>query len=102
VADTSNAMEGLKLIADWAKWLITIETAAIGVIGAYLKGNSVVLPRVVKILSTVAIGSFVISIATSRILALPKILSFQVPLRAPIFSEFQLGTRLHFHNRCSS
>jgi hypothetical protein len=75
MADTSNAMEGLKLISDWAKWLITVETAAIGIIGAYLKGNTAVLPRFVKVASSVAIGSFVISIATAALLllSLPEI-----------------------------
>jgi hypothetical protein len=75
VADTSNAMEGLKLISDWAKWLITVETAAIGVIGAYLKGNTTVLPNLVKVVSTIAIGSFVVSIATAALLllSLPEI-----------------------------
>jgi hypothetical protein len=75
VSDTSNAMEGLKLISDWAKWLITVETAAIGLIGVYLKGNTVALPRLVKVLSTVSIGSFVISIAAAALLllSLPEI-----------------------------
>lgn len=73
--DTSNAMEGLKLISDWAKWLITVETAAIGVIGAYLKGNTEALPRTVKILSTLAVSSFVVSIAAAALLllSLPEI-----------------------------
>lgn len=75
MADASNAMEGLKLVSDWAKWLITVETAAIGIIGAYLKGNTAVLPRFVKLVSTVAIGSFVISIAAAALLllSLPEI-----------------------------
>jgi len=68
-------MEALKLISDWAKWLITVETAAIAIIGAYLKGNSAVLPRFVKLLSTVSIGSFVLSIAAAALLllSLPEI-----------------------------
>jgi hypothetical protein len=72
---SSNAMEGLKLISDWAKWLITVETAAIAVIGAYLKGSTTILPGVVKILSTMAVCSFVISIAAAALLllSLPEI-----------------------------
>jgi hypothetical protein len=75
VADTSNALEGIKLISDWAKWLITVETAAIGVIGAYLKGNTTKLPQLVKLFSTIAVGSFVISIAAAALLllSLPEI-----------------------------
>jgi len=75
MADTSNAMEGLKLISAWAKWLITIEMAAIGVIGAYLKGNTAALPQVVKILITIAVCSFVLSIAAAALLllSLPEI-----------------------------
>ena len=71
----SSALEGLKLIADWAKWLITVETAAIAVIGAYLKGNPVILPRLVKLVATVAVGSFVISMAAAALLllSLPEI-----------------------------
>lgn len=75
MADTSNALEGVKLISDWAKWLITVEMAAIGVIGAYLKGNTTKLPQLVKLFSTIAVGSFVISIAAAALLllSLPEI-----------------------------
>jgi len=73
--DASNALEGVKLISDWAKWLITVETAAIGIIGAYLKGNVVRLPPLVKSFLTVAVGSFVVSIAAAALLllSLPEI-----------------------------
>jgi hypothetical protein len=37
MGDTSNALEGLKLISDWAKWLITIEAGAIAIIGSAVK-----------------------------------------------------------------
>jgi hypothetical protein len=75
MADTSNAMDALKLISDWAKWLITVETAAIGLIGAYLKDNPAVLPKTVKLISTIAVGSFVVSIAAAALLllSLPEI-----------------------------
>jgi hypothetical protein len=73
--DKSSALEGLKLIADWAKWLITVETAAIAVIGAYLKANPILLPKTVKLVSTAAVCSFVISMAAAALLllSLPEI-----------------------------
>lgn len=68
--DKSSALEGLKLIADWAKWLITVETAAIAVIGAYLKANPILLPSIVKVASTAAVCSFVVSMAAAALLLL--------------------------------
>jgi len=68
-------LEGIKLISDWAKWLITVQTAAIGAIGAYLNGKTTKLPTLVKLLSTTAVASFVISIAAAALLllSLPEI-----------------------------
>jgi len=36
----SSALEALRFISDWAKWLITIETGAIAVIGALVNTNT--------------------------------------------------------------
>ena len=73
--DTSNALEGLRLISDWAKWLITIETAAIAIIGVAFKQEGIRPPFVSKVLATVAIVAFVISIAAAALLllSLPEI-----------------------------
>jgi hypothetical protein len=75
MAETTNALEGLKLISDWSKWLITVEAAAIGVIGAYLKKSTVNPPLTAKVLATVATCSFAISIAAAALLllSLPEI-----------------------------
>lgn len=37
MAATSTQIEGLKLINDWCKWIVTIETAGIAIIGAVAK-----------------------------------------------------------------
>ena len=75
MSDTSNALEGIRLISDWAKWLITIETAAIAVIGAAFKQDGVRPSSVSKVLATAAVVSFVISIAAAALLllSLPEI-----------------------------
>ena len=70
MSDTSNSLEAIKLISDWGKWLVTIETAAIAVIGAFFADNQTVVPELAKVLGTLAIGSFLISIAGAAILLL--------------------------------
>jgi hypothetical protein len=67
--DTSTAFESLKLIADWAKWLITIETGAIAIIGGVIKGETASSPSI-RAFATGAIGSFVISISAAALLLL--------------------------------
>lgn len=60
MAATPQQTDGLKLIGDWCKWLITVETAAIAAIGAFTKfseGSHIF----VQIPFTVAITSFVVS-----------------------------------------
>jgi len=37
MASTQQQIEALKLIGDWCKWIVTVETAAIAAIGAYIK-----------------------------------------------------------------
>jgi len=73
--DATNAMEGLKLISDWAKWLITIETAAISIIGLAFKQEAAHPLLASKVWATAAIVSFVISIAAAALLllSLPEI-----------------------------
>jgi len=68
-SDTSNSLEAMKLISDWGKWLVTIETAAITIIGAlFVATRSVHV--LAKVFGTLAIGSFLISIAAAAILLL--------------------------------
>src|SRR5262245_44555699 len=74
--DTGNALEALKLVSDWAKWLITIEAGAIAVIGGCaIRPDNAASQRFVRILATVAVGSFVVSIAAAAmlLLTLPEI-----------------------------
>jgi len=73
--ETSNALEGLKLISDWAKWLITIETAVIASIGVAFRQEGTRLPFLSRVLTTAAVVSFVISIAAASLLllSLPEI-----------------------------
>jgi hypothetical protein len=55
MSDTSNALEGLKLISDWAKWLITIEAGAIAIIGTMIKLEKGTPPQFVKVFTTLAV-----------------------------------------------
>ena len=75
MTDSKNALEGLKLINDWAKWLITIETGAIAIIGAMVRPEKGALSQPVKVLATGAIISYLISIAAAALLllSLPEI-----------------------------
>jgi hypothetical protein len=73
--DGSNTLEALKLISDWAKWLITIQTAVIAVIGAGVSDKGAAMTRTAKILATGAVGCFVASVAVTAVLllSLPEI-----------------------------
>jgi hypothetical protein len=68
--DASNGLEAAKLVNDWAKWLVTIETAAIALLGAFFTGSGPPVDKLAKVLGTLSIGSFLISIAAAAILLL--------------------------------
>ena len=70
-----RSLEALKLISDWAKWLVTVETGAIAVVGALIKVNGGHLPMLAKIFASAAIVSFVASLAAAALLllSLPEI-----------------------------
>src|SRR5688572_21253565 len=69
--DTSNSLEAIKLISDWGKWLVTIETAAIAVIGsALLTADRSEVPALGRIFGTLAISSFLVSIVSAAVLLL--------------------------------
>jgi len=69
MSDTSNSLEAIKLINDWGKWLVAIETAAITVIGALFTTDRSA-PGLAKVFGTLAIGSFLVSIAAAALLLL--------------------------------
>ena len=75
MSENSNALDGLKLISDWAKWLITIEAGAIAIIGAVARTDKAPPPQLVKVFVTGAIICFLISIAAAALLllSLPEI-----------------------------
>ena len=66
----SNALEGLRLANDWSKWLITIETGAIAIIGSAIRVENGVLPDLAKVFGTASIVSFLIWIAAAAVLLL--------------------------------
>jgi len=68
--DTTNGLEGLRLISDWSKWLITIETGAIAFVGAAFKTEGTGRRHLAKVAATITVVSFVISIAAAALLLL--------------------------------
>ncbi|HMH05837.1 MAG TPA: hypothetical protein VK579_04060 [Terriglobales bacterium] len=68
--EAPNALEGLKLISDWGKWLITIQTAAIAVIGAGVREGGVEMTGTAKVLATGSVACFVASVAAAALLLL--------------------------------
>ena len=72
--DTANALEAIRLINDWGKWLIAIETAAVAVIGALFTAGRPVSPTV-RLLGSLAMGCFLVSIIAAAMLlaTLPEI-----------------------------
>ena len=69
MSDTFNSLEAIKLINDWGKWLVAIETVAITVIGALFTTDRSA-PELAKVFGTLAIGSFLLSIAAAALLLL--------------------------------
>jgi hypothetical protein len=64
-----------KLVSDWAKWLITIETGAIAVVGGLIKLGQSPLTRTEAVLATAAVVCFLLSIGSAALLplSLPEI-----------------------------
>ena len=76
----NNIMEVVRLISDWAKWLITIETSAIALIGSLARSLLNISPQLINIdygrlLATLTILFFLASIASAAflLLSLPEI-----------------------------
>lgn len=74
MSDTKT-IEALKLINDWAKWLITIETGAIALIGSLFTSNKVRGLYLEKVFGMLAVSCFVVSIIAAALLlwTLPEI-----------------------------
>lgn len=71
----TKALESLKLISDWAKWLTTIETGVIALIGSFFTSDKVRASFIVKFFGTLSVFCFVISIIAAAMLlwTLPEI-----------------------------
>ena len=101
MTDTAVALEALKLISDWAKWLITIETGAIAVIGVVIKTDAAMSIHV-KRFATLAVGSFVLSIAAAAalLLTLPDIAqNLQPQVNVWLTSDTVVGHLLHLNSQ---
>jgi len=68
--DTSSSLEAARLISDWGKWIVAIETAAIAIIGALFNSGREPVTDLAKVFGTLAIGCFLISIAAAALLLL--------------------------------
>ena len=73
-----NALDALKFISDWAKWLVTLETASIAFIGSLFTSDNISLTNLSNIFGTTAIICFLISIVAAAILllTLPEIAQY--------------------------
>ena len=67
---TSQQSEAIKLIGDWAKWIVAVETGAIAAIGIFGKGAQ---NRVSHVAYVGSVGCFALSImlASMVLLSLP-------------------------------
>ena len=80
MSDPANTLEAIKLIDGWAKWLITIATAVIAIIGGALASGRPA-SKMVTLLGVCAVASFVLSIlsAAALLATLPEITQQMVP-----------------------
>ena len=66
MAASPDQIEGLKLISEWCKWLITVETAAVGGVGALARdSNGISSSHWVRLGYGFAVASFVCSIVVA-------------------------------------
>jgi hypothetical protein len=72
---TENAAEALRMVSDWAKWLVTIETFAIAVLGTLFTTDKASIDKRARAYGTAAVVCFVASIcfAAMLLLTLPEI-----------------------------
>lgn len=71
----ANIQYSMSLLSDWAKWLITIETAAIAIVGTLIRSQQNESSRLTRVLATSTIAFFLLSIAAAALLllSLPEI-----------------------------
>jgi hypothetical protein len=94
----NKTMGGLKLVSDWAKWLITIESGAIAVIGGLIKLGQPSPTYWEAVFATLAIVCFLVSIATAALLllSLPEIAQkFDPDENIWLASDSVIGPVLH-------
>jgi hypothetical protein len=74
-SDKNDYLEAIKLVNDWSKWIATIETAAIIVIGGLAKDFQAIGDPNITACIAVSLCSFILSIfaATSLLIALPGV-----------------------------
>ena len=72
----TQTIEAVKLLADWAKWLITIETTAIAAVALVSTVHDPYTRGVVSVLASGAVLCFVLSIISATLLlrSLPGIM----------------------------
>jgi hypothetical protein len=69
-----NDLEAIKLLSDWSKWLVLVETGAISVIGALWKFDEISKPNLgskIFMTSAVTLFGFSISAAVVILLSIP-------------------------------
>jgi hypothetical protein len=67
MAANPQQTEAVKMISDWSKWIATIETASIAVIGSFFSKTGIGFSVAISL--SLAVGAFIISIvATSCVL----------------------------------
>jgi hypothetical protein len=71
----TRALESLKLISDWTKWLTTIETGVIVLIGSSFASDKVRRSFIEKLFEILSVSYFIISIIAAAMLlwTLPEI-----------------------------
>jgi hypothetical protein len=69
--EETKILEALKLVNDWSKWLITIETGAIAIIGSFFTSSSIDnITLLAKVLAIASVVFFVFSIGAAALLLL--------------------------------
>jgi len=71
-----NQTDGLKQIAEWSRWLVTVETAAIALIGIYYKIGTPINKTIFWVL-TIAIVCLFVSIISAALLIISIPAAFQ-------------------------
>jgi hypothetical protein len=73
---TERLVEGLKLINDWCKWVVTVETFVIGLIGTFFSAKGATATVVDRALASAAVICFLVSIVGASMLlaTLPEII----------------------------